>query len=97
MHNTIKRWLTAIDFTERQNTIHRGRYKGTGEWFLKSAQVRTWLRERGQTLFCPGKPGVGKTVMASIAIHHVCKPWVKTNAALQKREPYHGSKFRNPF
>ena len=32
-----------------------------------------WLKETGTTLFCPGIPGAGKTIIAAIAIDHLLK------------------------
>lgn len=71
LHEKILEWLTTIDFTDRQNRAYRARHRDTGEWFLGSTEFQNWIRAKGQTLFCPGKPGAGKTIMASIAIHHV--------------------------
>jgi hypothetical protein len=35
--------------------------------------VATWLSEHQATLFCPGIPGAGKTIVAAIAIDHLLK------------------------
>jgi len=45
--------------------------KGTGQEFLNSREFLTWVDGPSQTLFCPGSPGVGKTMMTSIAIDKV--------------------------
>ncbi|XTI88328.1 ankyrin repeat domain-containing protein [Cenococcum geophilum] len=37
--------------------------EGTGQWFLDSPE----------TLFCPGIPGAGKTIIAAIAIDYLCR------------------------
>jgi len=47
--------------------------KGTGQWFLKSEEFSTWVAGSGETLFCPGIFGSGKTMMTSIAINEVCR------------------------
>jgi Cdc6-like AAA superfamily ATPase len=47
------------------------RQQGTGQWFLNSPDFSAWVRGDIQTLFCPGIPGAGKTVLASIAIEHL--------------------------
>jgi Cdc6-like AAA superfamily ATPase len=52
------------------NTFHK-RQKGTGEWFLKSAPFIEWLEGKKKTLFCPGIPGAGKTMVASIVVNHL--------------------------
>ena len=70
-HKLILEWLSSIDFADRQNKAQRDRHKGTGQWFIKTPEFQTWLRDPGQTLFCPGMPGAGKTHMASLVVHHV--------------------------
>jgi hypothetical protein len=67
----ILEWLSSIDFTDRQNKAQRDRQRGTGQWFIQTDEFQTWLRDPGQTLFCPGMPGAGKTHMASLVVHHV--------------------------
>ncbi|KAK1913235.1 hypothetical protein P3342_005171 [Pyrenophora teres f. teres] len=51
----------------------RRRQKGTGQWFLAAPEFATWLGEPKDTLFCPGIPGAGKTIVAAIAIDHLVK------------------------
>ena len=41
---------------------------GTGQWLLDSPEFQTWLRADKQTLFCPGIPGAGKTILTSIVV-----------------------------
>jgi hypothetical protein len=36
--------------------------------------VARWLSEPHATLFCPGIPGAGKTMVAAIAIDYLLKP-----------------------
>jgi nucleoside-triphosphatase THEP1 len=67
----ILNWLDAADYAERQSDFLSRREKGTGEWFLESEQLRRWYSQPKQTLFCPGIPGAGKTVLASIIIHNL--------------------------
>ncbi|KAL9080321.1 MAG: hypothetical protein Q9157_000908 [Trypethelium eluteriae] len=47
--------------------------QGTGEWFLSTSKVAQWLRQPKGTLFCPGIPGAGKTIIAATAIEHLLK------------------------
>ncbi|KAF5536011.1 heterokaryon incompatibility protein het-E-1 [Fusarium napiforme] len=42
---------------------------GTGEWLLESDEYNTWVKGDKQTLFCPGIPGAGKMIMASIVVN----------------------------
>ncbi|KAF3100351.1 hypothetical protein TWF102_005238 [Orbilia oligospora] len=40
----------------------------TGKWLLNSTEYQYWLATEKQTLFCPGIPGAGKTVLTSTII-----------------------------
>jgi hypothetical protein len=61
-------WLTPIDYaTQQSDFIHR-RQEGTGQWLLDSAGFQAWLETDKQTLFCPGIPGAGKTILTSIVV-----------------------------
>ena len=64
-------WLSPIDYTELQSDTFHKRQKGTGEWFLKSPPFIEWVEGKNKTLFCPGIPGAGKTMIASIAVNHL--------------------------
>jgi Cdc6-like AAA superfamily ATPase len=64
-------WLTMVDFADRQNQLQRDRQEGTGSWFLCTNEFQLWASQQGQTLFCHGGPGAGKTYLASLAIHHL--------------------------
>ena len=66
---SILDWLTLIDYTHQQNDFINRRQKGTGQWLLDSVEYQAWLNSYGQTLFCPGIPGAGKTILASIVIN----------------------------
>jgi hypothetical protein len=61
-------WLTPTNFSAQQNDIISKRQDGTGLWLLNSKQYKMWIDEKGQTLFCPGIPGAGKTMMSSIVV-----------------------------
>lgn len=68
---SILRWLTALDYaTEQSNNLER-REQGTGQWLLDSVVFQKWLSDHGQTLFLPGEPGVGKTILSSVIIDHL--------------------------
>jgi Cdc6-like AAA superfamily ATPase len=47
------------------------REEGTGQWFLESPEFADWLHVPRSTLFCPGIPGAGKSMLAAIAIEHL--------------------------
>jgi hypothetical protein len=61
-------WFTPIDYGPQHSDFLNRRQPGTGKWFLGSEEFQTWLETRKQTLFCPGIPGAGKTILTSIVI-----------------------------
>jgi hypothetical protein len=65
---TILDWLAPIDYAHQQNDFISRRQAGTGQWLLDSDEYQTWLKTSKQTLFCPGIPGAGKTILTSIAV-----------------------------
>jgi hypothetical protein len=65
---TVLDWLTPIDYMPQQSDFISRRQAGTGKWLLDSAEFRTWLNTDEQTLFCPGIPGAGKTILAAVVI-----------------------------
>jgi Cdc6-like AAA superfamily ATPase len=64
-------WLTPIDYASQQSDFILARQEGTGEWLLKSSEFQDWVSQSKQTLFCPGIPGAGKTMITSIVIEHL--------------------------
>jgi hypothetical protein len=64
-------WLSLTDFPTQQHDITSRKQDGTGQWVLDSAEFKKWLDGPDKTLFCPGIPGAGKTMMAAIAIDHL--------------------------
>jgi Cdc6-like AAA superfamily ATPase len=64
----ILNWLTPIDYTPQQNDFIKQRQAGTGQWLLDSAEFQMWLYADRKTLFCPGIPGAGKTILTATVI-----------------------------
>lgn len=64
----ILNWLTPIDYGPQHSDFLKRRQPGTGQWLLNSAKYQTWLDTTKQTLFCPGIPGAGKTILTSIVV-----------------------------
>ena len=67
----ILNWLAPIDYATQQSDHISRRQPGTGQWLLNSAEYQEWLKSPGKTLFCPGIPGAGKTILAAIVIDDI--------------------------
>jgi hypothetical protein len=80
-HEQILKWLTPIDYAPQQTDYIRRRQPGTGYWLLDSAEYQTWLKVGKQSLFCPGIPGAGKTILTSIVVNDLCKRY-RNNATV---------------
>ncbi|KAH8596532.1 hypothetical protein B0O99DRAFT_593347 [Bisporella sp. PMI_857] len=61
-------WLSPIDYTSQQHDFIRRRQSGTGQWLLDAVEYQEWVGVKKKTLFCPGIPGAGKTILTSIVI-----------------------------
>lgn len=68
---TILDWLTPTDYGTQQSDLISQRQGGTGLWLLDSDEFQRWLNKSRQTLFCPGIPGAGKTMITSIVVDHL--------------------------
>ncbi|KAB5563286.1 ankyrin repeat-containing domain protein, partial [Coniochaeta sp. 2T2.1] len=80
-------WLSTLDFNPQLHDFLNKREEGSGQWFLASDEYQKWKSEPGKTLICPGVPGAGKTIMASIAIedllyHHVGTKGTEPNVGM---------------
>ena len=61
--------LTTIDFEANHADIASRRANLTGRWFLESAQFTSWwTHQSSSTLWCPGIPGSGKTMLSSLVV-----------------------------
>jgi hypothetical protein len=70
-HYEIMEWLSSDNFTAQQSDLITRKQADTGQWFLDSREFTEWVNGTSQTLFCPGIPGAGKTMMAAIAVDHL--------------------------
>jgi hypothetical protein len=69
--SNILEWLSPLEFATEQDKQFAYCQPGTGRWFLESEAFNTWLDTPSQTLFCPGIPGAGKTVLSSLVVDHL--------------------------
>ncbi|KAK6530790.1 hypothetical protein TWF281_007626 [Arthrobotrys megalospora] len=61
--------LPSIDYSTQHADYFSRRQAGTGQWFLDSEEYNGWLGTSNTTLFCPGIPGAGKTIITAIVIN----------------------------
>ncbi|CAI6095091.1 unnamed protein product [Clonostachys chloroleuca] len=69
--DAILEWLPTLAPSTQHRDIIDQRQPGTAQWIFKSPKFKTWLEVQGQTLFCPGIPGAGKTILAASVIEHL--------------------------
>jgi len=69
----LLQWICPVDYHMQHRDFIDRRQLGTGEWFLHDMKFQEWHRSKGATLFCPGIPGAGKTIMASLVIDHLLR------------------------
>lgn len=66
-------WISSAKYSSQQSDFIARRQPGTGQWFLDSPEFSNWLGGPSHTLFCPGIPGAGKTMVSAIAVDHLQK------------------------
>ena len=70
-YDSLIEWLTTLNYGQQQSDFIHKRQPGTGEWLLNSTEFKNWETKSPKTLYCPGIPGTGKTMMASIVIDYL--------------------------
>lgn len=61
-------WLTPIEYGPQHSDFLAKRTPETGNWFLGCNEYLTWRDSDKQTLFGPGIPGSGKTILTAVVI-----------------------------
>ena len=56
----IEKWLSPLDFMEKQQEIHNQACAGTGQWLLSRPEFQYWVRGEPWELRCYGDAGTGK-------------------------------------
>ena len=77
---SILNWLTPIDYATQQSDFISQRQEGTGTWLLDSTEYQSWRETKQQTLFCPGIPGAGKTIITSIVVEELTSRFLNDNS-----------------
>ncbi|KAJ6523124.1 hypothetical protein DFH09DRAFT_199402 [Mycena vulgaris] len=64
-------WVSPLEFLQQQVDVFSTLQPGTSEWLLADGQFQDWESGSGKILWCPGMPGAGKTVLASLVFNHL--------------------------
>ena len=67
-------WLSPLEPLKRHQDVRATRLENTGTWLLQSKEFESWISANdlaSQSLWCPGDPGAGKTVITSLTIDHL--------------------------
>ncbi|KAF7540028.1 hypothetical protein G7054_g1691 [Neopestalotiopsis clavispora] len=64
-------WISKTHYGDGQSDNLKQWHPTTGQWFLDSEQYQSWFKTKGKTLYCPGIPGAGKTVMSAVVIQSI--------------------------
>ncbi|KAI9774836.1 MAG: hypothetical protein M1840_000052 [Geoglossum simile] len=79
----VLEWLSSVDMQPKQQDILSRRQSGTGEWLLCNECFIDWMdNDSVSLLWCPGDPGVGKTVLTSIVVNHISNRCTSSDAAV---------------
>ena len=71
---SILDWLSPTDYGKQQSDLISRRQPGTGNWLLEAPSYKSWLEApKPSTLFCPGIPGAGKTILAAVVVDELEK------------------------
>lgn len=68
----IASWISSTDYSTKQRDILHNRVDpDSSRWLLGSYKFQQWVRKEGQTIFCPGMPGAGKTMTTAIVVEYL--------------------------
>lgn len=70
-NQVLVEWISSAKYSSQQSDFIARREPGTGQWFLDSPEFKNLLAGNSHTLFCPGIPGAGKTMISAIVIDHL--------------------------
>lgn len=64
-------WLSPFKPWDTQRSVLAQRSEGTSEWILQHEYLEQWKTGKIRTLWCPGIPGAGKTIIWSLVADHL--------------------------
>lgn len=67
----IAEWVLSGELDDHSQKWHPllQTQTGSGEWFTGTRHFKEWRDNPSRTFYCWGRPGVGKTILAAVAIH----------------------------
>ncbi|KAH0566353.1 hypothetical protein GP486_000259 [Trichoglossum hirsutum] len=73
---TIRIWLKPVSFKDEQGRRQRERIHGTNDWFFRHTSFKNWAdltstADKPRLLWAHGKPGCGKSILASSVVHRL--------------------------
>ncbi|KAL6715324.1 hypothetical protein ACLMJK_007590 [Lecanora helva] len=91
-------WLSPPAPQRKHSNIRNRRLQGSGHWLLEQARFKVWLQDWNQPrlLWCPGKPGAGKTVLASLVIDTITERFAHTSDLAYFYYDYSDQEAQNP-
>ncbi|OAG06012.1 ankyrin [Paraphaeosphaeria sporulosa] len=77
-------WLSSIDFEKTHQDTFAKKHEKTCDWLIKEPKYQQWFTSPASSLlWCHGKPGIGKSVLASNVIEDITtKIGLREDAAL---------------
>ncbi|KAI9666339.1 MAG: hypothetical protein M1821_004274 [Bathelium mastoideum] len=70
-HDEVMDWISSVQYDTMLHDLISKKQDGTLAWFTSSSEFTDWIATNGETLFCPGIPGAGKTFVAATAIDYL--------------------------
>jgi hypothetical protein len=67
------RWVCPDDYHAQHKDAISRHQTDTGQWFLRDTKFQAWDQSKDATLFCPGFPSAGKTIMAALVINYLLR------------------------
>ncbi|KAF2727145.1 hypothetical protein EJ04DRAFT_570650 [Polyplosphaeria fusca] len=65
-------WVSTIEFEKIHQDIYAKKQEDTCDWLIKEPKYQEWFNgSTSSLLWCFGKPGIGKSVLASSILKHV--------------------------
>lgn len=78
----ITKWISETEYADDLEKNLSDIEDGTGVWLLESIDFHQWMMKKNSVLYCPGIPGAGKTMIASIIIDHLQESFEDRNVGI---------------